>query len=345
MPAKDEADTIVAALTALAAQVDEEGHPLPPGSFEVLVLANNCQDATAQLAREFGTRHPHLALHVAETTLLKAEAHIGRARQLLMDEACRRLEQAGQPLRFIASTDADTQVASTWLIANRAALVAGADAVGGRILMSDAVPGCPVRRRQLQDAAYQLLQIQLEEVLDPVPHDPWPRHHQHFGASMAVTTAAYRRVGGVPAVPYLEDEALYQSLLQHDLQVRHSSAVRVYTSARQQGRVAVGLSWQLQEWQRLGPQEPLVPHPAGIAATIQLRRNLRAVWQHAHGLTLSSQEVFTELLHLSEAATNYATFGAFWNWARQQQRSPEYEALPLSQATHELRLLLAALRR
>ncbi|WP_426490278.1 glycosyltransferase [Hymenobacter sp. 102] len=343
IPAKDEAATILAALAALAAQVDEQGHPLPPDNFEVLVLANNCQDATAQLAREFGARHPQLALHVAETTLPKTEAHVGRARQLLMDEACRRLEQAGQPTCFIASTDADTQVAPTWLTATKTALAAGADAVGGRILMRDAVPGCPVRRRQLQDATYQLLQTQLEEVLDPIPHDPWPRHHQHFGASIAITTAAYRRVGGLPAVPYLEDEALYQALLQHDLRVRHSAAVRVHTSARQQGRVAVGLSWQLQEWGRMGQQEPLVPHPAGVAAELRRRRSLRIAWQCAHGLDTNMQAVPEECRELVQAATGYSTFGAFWNWAKQQSLT-EHVVLPLSQATQELRRLLTALR-
>ncbi|RSK32350.1 glycosyltransferase [Hymenobacter metallilatus] len=341
IPAKDEAATIAATLAALAAQVDAHGHPLPPRSFEVLVLANNCQDATACLAREFGACHPGFALHVAETTLPAPEAHVGRARQLLMDEACRRLEQAGQPLGFIASTDADTQVAPTWLAATHAALAAGADAVGGRILMNETAPGCPVRRRQLQDATYQLLHTQLAELLDPLPHDPWPRHHQHFGASLALTAAAYRRVGGLPAVPYLEDEALYQALLHHDLRVRHCSSVRVYTSARRQGRVAVGLSWQLQEWGRLGEQEPMVPHPAGLVTELCLRQQLRALWQQAQ----APETLPVALRHLAGAAADYPTFGAFWHWAKMQLNPGEYAVLPLSEAIRELRQVLAALRR
>lgn len=50
-------------------------------------------------------------------------------------------------------------------------------------------------------------------------------------------------------VRYLKDEALCQQLRRHDLRLYHSHSFRVvvYTSARQCGRVEVGLSWQLRE--------------------------------------------------------------------------------------------------
>lgn len=338
IPAKDEALGLPATLAALAAQVDAQGRPLPADSFEVLLLVNNSQDCTAQVARAFAARHPQLALHIAEVQLPAPEAHVGRARRLLMDAACRRLELAGQPGAFIASTDADTQAAPDWLAATAAALAAGADAVGGRILMSDANPACAVRRCQLRDATYQLLRAQLEHQLDPVAHDPWPRHHQHFGASLAVTAAAYRMVGGLPVVPHLEDEALYQLLLLHDLRVRHSPAVRVFTSSRQQGRVAVGLSWQLREWANLGRQEPLVPHPAAWAAELHQRYELRQRWQSA-ATSSSRQQLLTSSLAAGQP------FGAFW---RQQQpglraaAEGKYPPIPLREAIAELRRLLTA---
>ncbi|RSK40061.1 glycosyltransferase [Hymenobacter perfusus] len=331
IPAKDEAPGLPATLAALAAQVDARGRPLPAGYFEVLLLVNNSQDATAQVARAFAARHPQLALHVAEIQLPSSEAHVGRARRLLMDAALRRLELAGQPGAFIASTDADTQVAPDWLAATATELAADADAVGGRILMADANPACPVRRCQLRDATYQLLRAHLEALLDPVAHDPWPRHHQHFGASLAVTAAAYRAVGGLPVVPHLEDEALYQLLLLHDLRVRHSPAVRVFTSSRQQGRVEVGLSWQLREWASLGRQEPLVPHPAAWAAELRARRELRKTWQATD----------SRLPHMSPAQT----FEGFWRQIQPSLRAAEekkYPAIPLREAITELRQLLAA---
>ncbi|MBT9393533.1 glycosyltransferase [Hymenobacter sp. NST-14] len=342
IPAKDEAAELPATLAALAAQVSPAGKPWPPGTFEVLVLANNCHDDTAHVARTSVRTHPGLTLHVAEITLPAAEAHVGRARRLLLDEAARRLEQAASPAAAcLISTDADTRVAPDWLAATFRELTAGADAVCGRILMAESNPACPVRRRQLQDATYHLLRARLEALLDPQVHDPWPRHHQHFGASFALTPLAYRRVGGLPVVPYLEDEALYQALLRHDLRVRHSPSVRVYTSGRRQGRVAVGLSWQLREWASLGTEEALVPAPADYLAELQLRRQLRQSWPDRLAAAGTASAVPEPVL---AAMPDFDSFGAFWEWARPQVGPANgFATVPLRQAIAVLRLELARL--
>lgn len=353
IPAKNEAANLPATLAALAAQTDRHGQPLLPHSFEVLVLANNCQDQTAQVVREFASRHPRLRVQVAEVMLPAAEAHVGRARRLLMDEACRRLEQGGHPGAFVASTDADTRVSPTWLVCTATELATGADAVGGRILTYDAAPRSAVRRCQLQDATYNLLRAQLEDRVDPQAYDPWPRHHQHFGASLAVTAVAYRRVGGLPVVPYLEDEALFQNLIRHDLSLRHSPAVQVYTSSRQQGRVEVGLSWQLRQWAALQQtqQEPLVENPHRLLAEWQLRYSLRQLWQHPCAATPEVADAVVAATGLSRArllreTARATTFGQLWGRIRRQfmrRRALHWPAMPVSVAIRVLRQELAAL--
>ncbi|MBH8560129.1 glycosyltransferase family 2 protein [Hymenobacter negativus] len=337
IPAKDEAATLPSALAALVAQVTEHGQPLPPDSFEVIVLANNCQDATAAVVRRQARKFPGLVVHVAELCLRGATAHVGRARRLLMDEACARLEQVGQPAGIIASTDADTQVAPTWLAAIQAEIAAGADAVGGRIITSndDAGPAA-LRRIQAHDAAYRLLCARLEDLIDPAPLDRWPRHHQHFGASLALTARAYRQVGGLPEVRFLEDEALCQQLRRHDLALRHSPRVRVLTSARRQGRVEVGLSWQLSEWLRMSQQqrEPHVENPVQLMRRWQLRRQLRACWAGSPGAELDAAmarlglPVATVLAQMQRAAT----FGALWEWALAHSPNLTTALVPLSRA-------------
>ena len=340
IPAKDEVANLPATLAALAAQTMLEGHPMSAGSYEVIVLANNCLDDTAAVVEQQARRFPQLALHVAELCLPGEHAHVGRARRLLMDEACVRLEQVGQPAGIIASTDADTRVAPTWLAAIQAEIAAGADAVGGRILTEteelDQSGLSALQRLQLRDAAYRLLCARLEDLLDPVATDPWPRHHQHFGASLALTARAYRRVGGLPEVRFLEDEALCQQLRRYDLAVRHSPHVRVLTSARRDGRVEVGLSWQLREWLRLSQQqrEPHVDNPVQLARQWQLRRQLRACRAQAPGaetdallkrLGLPAAVVLTQL-------DQCATFGELWEWALAHSPSLAVSAVPLSEA-------------
>ncbi len=364
IPAKDEAHQLPATLAALAAQTGLHGEHLPDGCLEVIVLANNCTDGTAAVVRQVAACYPTLALHVAELQLPKDLAHVGQARRLLMDAAAHRLEATAGPQGLILSTDADTLAAPDWLAACRAEIAAGAVAVGGRILTRPGTPEaselidkeqeeCPtadsrvVRRTQLRDATYYLLRNQLECQLDPCPHDPWPRHHQHFGASLALTVAAYRQVGGLPVVRYLEDEALWRALCRHDLPVRHSPQVRVSTSARQQGRVEVGLSWQLREWaaHALEQREPCVECPRQLAALWQARHELRACWQGRSQPTPAGFREWALMLGLQagEMHTKLYTaksFGEFWEWVLGTRASVGFyrEArMPLGEALTWLR--------
>jgi hypothetical protein len=282
IPARDEAATIGAAIAALAAQETRAGVPADSSAFEVVVLANNCTDDTAERAREAGRRFPGLALHVVERRFAAAEAHVGAARRAVMDEAARRLFAVGRPRGVIASTDADTQVAPDWLEAIAGEVAAGADAVAGRILFRDLneLPA-PTRRFHLLDTACRLLLAELETLVDPDPADPWPRHHQHFGANFAVTAGTYRRAGGTPAVPVLEDVALVDALRRIDARIRHSPRAAVRTSARRSGRVAVGLAGQLGEWEQMARDgaAPLAGEPQAIEARLRARRRLRAAWR------------------------------------------------------------------
>jgi hypothetical protein len=258
VPVRDEEASLPATLAALAAQRDAIGWPLDPDLYEVIVLINNTTDRSAEIARAVGSANPRLALHVVEIDLPEDGAHVGRARRLLMDTAALRLPADG----VIATTDADTVVAPDWVAMTLAEFAAGADAVTGRILVDPAgfaEQPAAARLIHLRDVTYRSLVTELEARLDPDPFDPWPRHFQHFGPSIAVTVDAYRRAGGMPPLPSLEDVAFYDALRRIGARIRHSPAVRVVTSARPEGRTGFGFAVQLRLWAEMAARnEPFM---------------------------------------------------------------------------------------
>ena len=242
IPAHDEAERIGACLAALAMQRDGRGIPLPTGSFSVLVLANNCRDATAELCRSFAAVAP-FPLHVVECRLAPDEAHAGGARRRAMDAAADLLAQDSTRSGVILTTDADSRVGPTWVASTLAGFQPGIDAVAGYI---DADPneylalGAGFLARGRLEDVYLARVAELYAALDPRRHDPWPNHRVHSGAAIAVTLAAYRAIGGLPVRPLGEDSALAQALEDAGFLIRHSMDAVVTTSCRFDSRAPGG---------------------------------------------------------------------------------------------------------
>lgn len=350
LPVRDEASGIEIALQALASQRLSAASLPGDNGFEVVVLANNCRDDTAQRARLLAQRQLMVPVHVLEACLPPPFANIGYVRGQLFDVACSRLQAVGHPGAFIASTDGDSRVESGWLEATAAEIQGGADAVGGRILTEGgAALGAATLRMQRADAAHSLLHSRLASLIDPEAHDPWPRHHQHFGASLAVTAKAYLAAGGMPKVEVLEDMALVRALRRVDRKVRHAPGVRVRTSSRLDGRAAVGLSWQLRQWAGGGPAavDPPVLRATHSLALMQARHDLRAAWQRADSSprALASAAVTFSLAPtvLQKRLATTAHFGTLWDdlwieWSEQSRHVRDLE--PMSQALIQLRQAL-----
>ena len=267
VPARDEAEALPRLVAALEAQRDPEGSPFERAEAEALVVLNNCADRSAAVVEALAATRPWL--RTLSVRLGPVEAHVGRARQIAMDAACVRLLEAGRPGGIVISTDADTEPAPDWVAQTAAEVARGADAVGGRALLraderAALAPG--VRRLYLLDLAYRRALEELRDLYAPCPFDPLPRHHHHFGASLAVTARAYAHVGGMPAVPTSEDVALADALVEAGARLRHSPAVRVRTSARACGRAPGGLADAFARWavEAAAGREPLV-EPAASA--------------------------------------------------------------------------------
>jgi Glycosyl transferase family 2 len=296
IPVKDEADTIQATLEAISIQTCLAGKPLSPLRYEIIILANNCSDESAKIARQFAKQHPSLVLHVVEIFLPPEKAYVGYARKLLMDEAYYRLVSVGRRRGIIASTDGDTRVSKTWIAATLYEVNCGVDAVGGRIITDQKSRHALSNRAKtffLQEVGYRSLVAKMEFYLDPDPSDPIPRHFQHYGASLAVTAEMYAQAGGMPPVRTPEDEAFYQSLLRVNARFRHSPLVQVTTSARESGRSPVGLANQLRRWTEMSIDLPFQVESAdAVISRFQSRRKLRSMWQRlSNGYNLSLREI------------------------------------------------------
>ncbi|QJW90063.1 glycosyltransferase family 2 protein [Spirosoma taeanense] len=350
VPVRNEAHHLTQTLDALRRQQDPHGQPLPPAHYEVLLLANNCTDRSYAIARQYQRQFPDFPLHVAQIALPDHQANVGTVRRLLMDEAYRRLMSLDKPQGIIASTDGDTIVDPQWVYQTLQEIANGNDAVGGRILTRP--DGSPVRINHLRNVTYRTLIARAESILDPCPHDPWPRHFQHFGASLAVTCAMYRRAGRLPMVPHLEDEAFYRALLRADAKVRKSPHVRVFTSTRLQGRVAVGFSEQLRYWNglnRTGQYQVVEPSEA-VLIRLRNRHRLRICWQA--GGQVPTHELLGSIATalgipetwLRKEFRKYGCFGELWERVEQQMAvgrwSARWQPVPITTAIAGLRRFL-----
>jgi glycosyltransferase involved in cell wall biosynthesis len=230
IPARNEAAGIGACLRALAFQ------SIGIEQFEVALVLDACVDATEPIARQAADE-----LGLTLGTLIGPGQGAGAARRLGMEAAATRLIAAGAPHGLIACTDADSRPAPDWLERQLDHLRGGARAIAGLVELD---PGeveqlnSEVLRRRERDAADRLDRVRRT--------DPTAAHHHFAGASIGITAAAYRQVGGLEPLTALEDQAFAGRLDAHGVPILRAADVKVLTSARSRGRVSRGLSVDLE---------------------------------------------------------------------------------------------------
>jgi hypothetical protein len=270
IPIKNEASHIGACLLALARQRDVQ-------ATQIQLLLNNCVDGTINVIQDVAP-----ALDVPVDVLIcdfPAELRsAGYARHVAMEHAAATMTGG-----ILLTTDADGCVTPDWIANNLHAIRTGADAVAGRTVI-DSIDAMRLPERLHCDDAlecmYSDLLDEIAALLDPDPWDPWPRHSEHSGASIAVTWDAYRRAGGMPSPPLGEDREFFRALRRIDARIRHAADVRVTVSGRILGRAIGGMADTMRR--RLERPDPwfdgrLEP-PDDAVRRAQLRRALRGLW-------------------------------------------------------------------
>ncbi|HEX3693514.1 MAG TPA: glucosyl-3-phosphoglycerate synthase [Solirubrobacteraceae bacterium] len=305
VPARDEESRIAACLRALSDQRDVDSL-----SYETIVVLDGCRDRTREVVAQTARLVGHSPVH---TVTLEQPQGVGHARRLGMDIAYRRLLQVGRENGLIASTDADTAVATDWISAQLALVADGATAIGGLIELDRAEGGAldPHALRVRDRSASRRLAAAIEQTAGAASVE-----HPHFaGASLALTPAAYRRCGGLPVRAALEDQALAQALARHGIAIHRSSSVRVRTSARTDGRAPRGLAQDL------------------TRADWRARRNYRAEEFRLDRLLALKQQTVALLLPTREVAQTLAPIAQ--TAARLEQAGLLDEVLVLDAASQD----------
>jgi len=342
VPIRNEADRIGDCLRALALQ---EGR----AHYTILAFLNNCTDGTAAVIEQMRPSLP-CPMHVIEHEFAPEQANAGNARRAAMEHAAALTDARG----IIMTTDADGRVAPDWIRTNLAAIDAGADAVCGRAIIDPleaALIPDALHADDAMECEYATLLDEIDSVLDPDPADPWPRHSEHSGASIAVKREIFLRAGGVPAVPIGEDRALLAALRRVDAKIRHAWDVSVVVSGRTEGRAAGGMADTMRR--RMVAQDPLIDDRLEPAATCATRALARAQFRRAWSCPAERSallDVLARDLRLDrnrlERRASLPYFGTAWDMV--EQSSPVLARAPVSRAglaiemTHARRILAAS---
>src|SRR5579872_7382287 len=262
VPAKNESERLPALLRALARQtwISSSNRPL-----DVVVVVNNCTDHSAEIVRAEAARYAGLDVRVVEVDFPGLSAHVGSARRFAMQRA----QDIGGPAAVLFSTDADATPADDWVEASLRAICAGADIVTGHIVGNEEEEkalGAGFRRRAARHLQYATLVDRLKSLVKPRDHDPWPRHGDHTGASIAVRAGVYSMVGGIPALPFREDVAFVAHAVAAGYRLRHAPEVRVGVSARLEGRARGGMADCLKNW--VAAEAAGLPHVVESAQSV-----------------------------------------------------------------------------
>jgi glycosyltransferase involved in cell wall biosynthesis len=185
---------------------------LPQITCRIVVVADACNDRTADIATEMGA-----------TIVTAQHRNVGAARRDGVDTA---IAQSASPVErlWLASTDADCQVPSGWLAHFAAAAASGYHLVAGMV--------CPTA--ELGAAELRAWQVR----------HPYVEGHPHIhGANLGVRADVYSRLGGWSPLQTGEDVELVTRAEQHPgLHILRSARFPVLTSARRVGRAPAGFA-------------------------------------------------------------------------------------------------------
>lgn len=209
VPAHNEEELLGSCLDSLTQAAN---HPALKGeAVQIVVVLDACIDRSADIAA-----------HSPVSVISVDVSNVGVARAA----GAELVLSAGA--RWLAFTDADSNVAPDWLAAQ---LALEADVVCGTVSVS----------------SWRFLPRVVRMMFEA--HYVSAEGHRHIhGANLGMTAASYRRAGGFPPLCAHEDVHLVRALETDRARIAWSTAPRVVTSARLDSRAPKGFGQQLNVW-------------------------------------------------------------------------------------------------
>jgi glycosyltransferase involved in cell wall biosynthesis len=187
-------------------------------SCDIVVAVDRSTDRTSEIARTM--------LRGKGTVVSLDAGAVGEARTLAAEVALRRY-QGSLDHCWLANTDADCCVPTSWLADQLMLCALGAEAVAGTIDVidfSEHSPGVDLRFR----SSYHV--------------SPDGTHPHVHGANFGVRADAYLRAGGWGSLCTAEDHDLWNRLADHGSRRVSIDRVKVVTSGRRVGRAPLGFA-------------------------------------------------------------------------------------------------------
>lgn len=332
IPVCNELERIDRCVEALANQRDRAGALLGRGCIRVVLLANSCTDGTYEHILKNLERW-RVAVTAFNIRLPASRQHAGGARRMANHAALDVLPERGG---LLFMTDADSAVPADWVARHAAILRGGYDAVAGLIHLhpddcSEILPGL-LERRELENRYSDLLD-RIECLIDPVAHDPWPRHYNASGANMAVRADSLRGMGDFPQIACGEDRLFVRMLEAQGKKVRHDCENRVFTSGRLFGRAAGGMADTLRHRLRVPDAacDPRLEFADRAYQRASLRKQLRMAWPERNSLASAAKAWADQLaLDVSPAIQGAASKTFEDAWQKLEAVSPLLKRRPVS---------------